>query len=42
MSKTTEWFLELEENGIVSIYQSVIEDVEYELIEEEKVEENDN
>ena len=42
MSKTTEWFLELEENGIVSIYQSAVEDIECEIIEQVKTEENDN
>lgn len=33
MSKTTEWFLELQENGLVSIYQTVVEDVDYEEVE---------
>ena len=33
MSKTTEWFLELQENGLVSIYQSVVEDIDYEELE---------
>jgi hypothetical protein len=42
MSRTTEWFLELEENGIVSIYQTVVEDIEYELVEDLKPEENEN
>jgi hypothetical protein len=42
MSRTTEWFLELEENGIVSIYQTMVEDVDYELVEDLKPEENEN
>jgi hypothetical protein len=35
MSKTTEWFLELQENGLVSIYQTVVEDIDHEEVTEE-------
>lgn len=38
MSKTTEWFLELLENGKLSIYLNEVEDVECEIVEEEKEE----
>lgn len=38
MSKTTEWYLELLENGKLEIYQTVVEDVECEIIEEVEVE----
>lgn len=33
MSKTTEWFLELQDSGLVTIYQSVVEDIDYEELE---------
>ena len=44
MSKTTDWYLELEENGVLSLYVSSvmfdnedIEEVEYEVVREEEV-----
>lgn len=35
MSKTTEWFLELQESGVMTIYQTVVEDIDHEVITED-------
>lgn len=44
MSKTTDWYLELEENGMLSLYVSsvmvddnCVEEVEYEIVKEEDI-----
>jgi hypothetical protein len=44
MSKTTDWYLELEENGMLSIYVSTtmfqndeIEEVDYEEVNQEEI-----
>ena len=42
MSRTTDWYLEMLEDGTLAIFQSVVEDIDYELVEEVKIEENDN
>ncbi len=45
MSRTTEWFLDLQDKGLVNIYQSVIESPEQEEVElllTPKMIENDN